>query len=337
MEELEFIEKVGDDDIEASLLEGRVRDFDIEDLGIKMLASKVKTCISEEEIRNTLLNNGFNGIYALPNDMFRQLKENECVNGYYDHVNQRIVINRDYYKDNKDVVVHELLHAYLNCNSRAFVQVDDAAVPYGNGLEEGCCAIIQKVNSINNIDDCVVDGYRYQANLVKQLNVLYKNSPNKKYPNLLHHLLKEPNDFLPAVARLYEGILSKLSDDIEINVSDIGLRSALSVVTVTDSMVEDKEYGFKYMYSICSAINAIYLCLAKKNIRDDKDGNNLFPYLNQVTKTKEDRLLELLLNNDNDYVNRQIDNLSNLLMDQQEELEIYSESKILNYKSLVRK
>lgn len=305
------------------------RNYEVENHGIKMFSKKVRSCISEKEIRDKLINNGFKGVYMFSNDKFRETREDEHVNAYYIPDEQKIVVNSDYYASHEDVVVHELAHAYLNCKNSPEIKVNENNVAYGYGLEEGCCSIIQKANSIKNINDCVCNSYHYQVNLVKQLNALYICSSDKKYPNLIHHLLKEPDDFLPAIERIYEQILSNL--DIEINAREIALKSALSMVTSTDSMVDINGYDFKYMYAINSCMNTVYLFLLDKNIRDGKKHNDLFTNFIQAQKTREERFMSFAASNEKGYFWRQVGVLSNLLIKQQDELEEYSEYAQSNY------
>ena len=309
------------------------RNYEIENLGIKMFAEKVKGCISEEDIRDTLIKNGFNGIYMLPEDQFNEVREDENVKAYYMPDEKKIIVNKDYYQDHKDIIIHELVHAYLNDNSRVTIEINEEFIDYGYGLEEGCCTVIQKTNDINTIEDSAVDVYIYQSHLVKQLNELYKYSPDKKYPNLIHHLLKEPKDFLPAVSRIYESILSKLNLDEDINIREIALRSALSIVTTTDSMVDNKNYNPKSMYTINSCMNTVYLYLASKKIRNENKTNDLFPNFSETQKNDPERLIQLLFGSEVDYFKRQVNIISKLLMMQQEELENCSRytTKIVTY------
>lgn len=313
-----------------TILYKKDRNYDVEELGIKMLAKRVKSCITEDDIRNTLIKNGFNGIYMLSSDEFYQLKDDNNVRAYYAPLASKIIVNSDYYKNHKDIVVHELVHAYLNCKANSLVNINDEDLYYGRGLEEGCCSIIQNVNSIDNIDDCIVNGYHYQTHLIKQLNVLYKYSSSKKYSNLLHHLLIEPDDFIPSIARIYESILNKL----DIDVSDVGLKTALAMVICTDSMLEDKQYDFSEFYKIINSINTIYLFLENKKIRDKNLSHPLFATFKPAIKLDEDRLLELLLGTEKHYFERQVELLSKLLIMFQEEIEKYSEYRMSDYNCL---
>ena len=321
--------------MEKAKFNEKYRNYKAENLGIKMLAKKVKSCISEDDIRNALINNGFKGVYILSNEAFCKVRESESVSAYYMPDEKKIIVNSACYEENHDIVIHELVHAYLDCKNSPEIEVNEECITYGHGLEEGCCAIIQNTNTINNIDNCIIDCYRYQSHLIRQLNVLYKYSPDKKYPNLIHHLLKEPADFLPAIERTYEGILNSLG--IEIDSREIALKSALAIVTSTDAMLDNNDYEFTYMYSINSYMNTVYLFLANKQIRDGKKVNLLFPTFDKTEKTKEDHFEKLIFKKENGYFRRQVNNISSLLMLQQDELEQYSNYTNKNYSVKTKK
>lgn len=316
--------------MEDIILSKKTRDYEVENYGIKLFAKHVKKCLSEEEIRNTLSDNGFNGIYMLSEDEFHMLKD-ESVSAYYEPDSKVIIVNSEHYKKHPDIIAHELLHAYLNCKSSSSINVDESVISYGYGLEEGCCMIIQKASNINNIDNCVANAYHYQTHLVKQLNELYKYSYDKKYPNLIHHLLKEPDDFLPAIARIYESILDKLG--LGINVRNMALRSAFAIVTSSDSMVEDKKYDFYTMHAVNNSINTVYLYLANAKIRNGEENNDLFSNYKEALRTNEETLLYRIFGNDANYFERQVKVISRLLIVQQEEIEKYSETSEMGIKS----
>ena len=118
---------------------------------------------------------------------------------------------------------------------------------------------------------------------------------------------------------------------------DIGLKSAFSIVSITDCMVGDKEYDFKQMYTISSCMNTVYLYLLNKQIRNGEKINNLFPNFEQAKKTKEERLQELIFGDEFSYFSNKSNIILGLLNMQQEELEFYGEYKSPDYKCLKRK
>ena len=84
-------------------------------------------------------------------------------------------------------------------------------------------------------------------------------------------------------------------------------------------------------------MNTVYLFLANKQIRDGKKVNLLFPTFDKTEKTKEDRFEQLIFRKENGYFWRQVNNISSLLMLQQDELEQYSNYTNKNYSVKTKK
>jgi len=282
------------------VLNGKVRNHEIEKIAIEQFLIKTNGCVNRFELEETLKKNCYNGMYLLSSNEFHLVEPKTSICGLYESDYNVIILDEEEYNDENDIAVHELVHAYLNKGINKTITIDHNTVEYGYGLEEGVASIMEKIETIDDIDNCITTSYPYQANLLKQLNILYGYNKNKKYSNLLQHILKEPDTFLHLIPEIYENILrNTLGNDS--GVSSMSLRSAFAIVSMTDIMITNDEADSRRLYQLCSAINTIYLALADQKMRDGDSTHFLFPDLNQIVKTREQRLLNLIFNNEMGY------------------------------------
>jgi len=189
--------------MDISILKGKIRNTKIEEYAIEQMVNKSCGCISYDDVKEALRKNHFKGIYVVTPEEFHEFESDENALGLYNHEARVIILDGEAYIKHPDIAIHELAHAYLCRHDHKLIKVDNVTIDYGLGLEEGFAALMQMVNNINDINQCKVNSYPYQASIFKQLNALYAYSDFKKYPNLMHHMLKEPETFLRAVHDIY--------------------------------------------------------------------------------------------------------------------------------------
>lgn len=318
--------------MDKSILEGKVRNIDIEEYAIDMIVKKTGGYISHDEIKETLRNNGFDGVYVVTPQEFHEVEDDPYAVGLYSHDCRVVLLDGEAYAKQPDIAIHEVIHAYLGRRGCSLVEVDNSKVNYGYGLEEGFAALMQKCDDINDIDNCNVNSYPYQAIIFKQLNVLYQYSDCKKYPSLLHLMLKEPESFLHTLSQIYASILRKFVVNYDF-ISMTSMKTAFAAVSSSDAMVSSDGCQSVEMTKIISSFNTIYLALASKNFRDGVEQHKLFPDLHMIAKTAEERLLGTIFNDESNYILKQLSNLNLVMILHTEEMErLNKEDKNVNSK-----
>ena len=101
-----------------------------------------------------------------------ETEDKDYVSGFYNHDSRVIILNKEDFNKWNDIAVHEFVHAYLNRRNQKRINICGVQADYGMGLEEGAASIIQKVDSIKDIDNFDVDSYIGQSFIFKQLNIL---------------------------------------------------------------------------------------------------------------------------------------------------------------------
>lgn len=299
------------DEVIKQILHKYKRDVNVERYALEQFSKRTKNCISYEEINNTLKDNKYNGIYLVSSFDFKLIEPQYTILGLYNYDYRTIFLNVGEYNKHQDISVHELTHAYLNGHSREVLPNEKIEYSSGAGLEEGIASIIQVVSDIDDIDNCDVCAYEFNSHLFKQLNVLYNYSNYKKYPNLLHHVLKEPNDFLLTVTLIYESILSKHIVDNNC-VRDISVKSSTVLIKVCDILIEENAKTAMF-YQLMNSLNTIYLALADRQMRNMGVINNLFPRLKGLSKNCGMKLSNSVVDNDTQYIKKLIEMINNLL------------------------
>lgn len=296
------------------IIKNKTRNRNVERFAIDELIRKMRGFVDSSTIKDRINKNLYKGLYLVSSEELSRIESNKSVKGIYNSDLGIILIDKDWFNSVNDVAVHEITHAYLNSENKVTISINDKKIRYGAGLEEGVVSIIQKASSVGNIDECIVDSYPYQAHLIKQLNVLYQYNNSKKYKNLLEHLLNEPSSFLPVIFQIYNDILVDALIDKQ-EAIDLSYRCAGAMVSATDLMLDNLDIDEHYIYTIFSNMNAIFLSLADKEIRDEKKKHSLFPIVNKSYKTAEEKLLSTIFNIDiiEGYFIRQKNMLNTLL------------------------
>lgn len=306
--------------VDQDILKKYSRDLEVEQYAKDELLKKTAGFINAQDINRVMRLNKYNGLYLFEPEDFRSTEDKDYVSGFYNHNSRVIILNKEDFNKWNDIAVHEFVHAYLNRRNQKRVNICGVQADYGMGLEEGAASIIQKVDSIKDIDNCDVDSYIGQSFIFKQLNILYQYSNYKKYPNLMHHLLQEPKNFLRAIAGIYESIFIKVFGNNS-ETLDLSFRCAYLNVSITDVITDDEfiDHGnFCYFASTC---NSICLALADEAVRDDRVKNELFPQLSKVIKTPEERLLTHIFDNEGSYFEGKKEMLKKILILCLEEIE----------------
>lgn len=318
------------------VIKDKKRNTNIEKYAINELIKRTDGFIDPSLIKERITKSLYNGVYLVSSEEIIKLNDSKHTKGMYVDDLGLILIDEQWFNRVNDVAVHEIVHAYLNSESKIEILINDKKIGYGMGLEEGAASLVQKVGSISNIDDCQVDSYRYQSHLFKQLNVLYQYSNSKKYKNLLQQLLAEPNQFLSCVFNIYNDILSNTSIERK-EAIELSYKCACAIVSATDTMLEKTDMDYNLIFNIITNINAIYLSLADKSIRDEASNHPLFPSIKDSYISKEERLLSRLFGLEilDGYFNRQkhlLDTLLTMYIYEMDQLEIdtvdYGVSKI---------
>lgn len=280
--------------------------------------------------------NKYNGLYLFEPEKFYATEDKDYVSGFYNHNSRVIILNKEDFNKWNDIAVHEFVHAYLNRRNQKRVKMYGIEADYGMGLEEGAASIIQKVDSIKDIDNCEVVSYVAQSFILKQLNILYEYSDYRKYPNLIHHLLQEPKDFLHTIAGTYESIFIKAFGNNS-ETLDLSFRCAYLNVSITDVMTDDKFIDHSNFCSLASACNSICLALADEDTRDSRIKDESFPQLSKVIKTPEERLLSYIFDNEGTYFEGKKEILKKILILCLEEIEKIKTSSKEDYNSKIKR
>lgn len=306
--------------LNQDILKKYSRNLEVEQYAKEEFLKKTTGFINGEDISRVMRLNKYNGLYLFEPEDFYATEDKEYVSGLYNHDSRVIILNKEDFNKWNDIAVHEYVHAFLNRRNQKRVKMYGIEADYGMGLEEGAASIIQKVDSIKDIDNCEVDSYVIQSFILKQLNTLYEYSDYKKYPNLIHHLLREPKDFLRAIAGTYESIFIKVFGNNS-ETLDLSFRCAYLNVSVTDAMTDDETIDYGNFCSLASTCNSICLALADEDARDGRIQNELFPQLSKVMKTPEERLLTRIFDNEGSYFENQKETLKKILILCLEEME----------------
>lgn len=276
---------------------------------IDELVKKSNKELTKEEIETRLKNNGFNGMYLISSKLYDRYAPKGSA-GFYDKNKKVVCIDINKYYKNTNTAIHELVHSIIDGKFQKDIEVDENLsrnyLTYGYGIEEGIATICEGVQNLQEIDDYQVNHYSKQTNMSKQINKLYEFYSEKKYSNILIHALKEPEDIIPLIPRMYEEILNKNIEKVSANI-DLSRRNAFDVVKGTDVITEEKEDCELYYSS--ELTNAIYLTIADKNLRDGNKNTisnyqKLFTYdfLPKIIKSNEYKLLMTIFGeDDHDY------------------------------------
>jgi len=271
-----------------------------------------------KEIKDTLEKNKFNGVYMLDSKLFSLFRSSNDTLGFYRIPENVIVVCEDSYIPK--IGIHEMGHAFLNVRNQRKIFIDDYKLRYGIGLEEGAMTILMETNNIRFMYDKFTDLYRQQVILFQQLNVLYGYSKLKQYPNLLIHLLKKPEEFLALIKNIYIDIFKTNYSLVD---ESLITRSAFEIIQGADlfaKKLKPRSESFQnYMF-----LNAMYLAIADRDIRDGVKTNNLFIIPEEVLKTNPQKLLCCIFGDETGYMKQQVELLELLLMLIQEELEAYT-------------
>lgn len=295
------------------------RSYKVEKEILTNFSKILKSDISLNNIQDTLDKNGFNGVYILKPDKFSFIPHLGDSIGLYDKIAKVIILNENEYLIDKKVGVHEMGHAYLDGRCESQIIYGTKELSYGKGLEEGAVTLLSctsDIRRINNIDPFV---YAYQSRLFQQLDVLYKYSELRKYDNLLIHLFKEPETFIPLIKNIYENLCKINCAEYEYLTI---LRSAFAMIEGADLLIDCDD---KNIYSLLNCINAIYLNISDSKIRMGQKNNPLFVNAEQFKQTREDIFLEKLFNVKDGYYNRQFTNLNSSIVLLNEKFEQYDE------------
>ena len=289
------------------IIETEKRDYKEEKRILTNFSQILKSSISEDSIKSTLEQNGFNGLYLIDSKLFSLLHKEDAL-GLYSEVEKIIVLNKEAYFNDKKMGIHEIFHAYLDGKAESRIEYNDRPLVYGKGLEEGAATLLSCTSNVKNISKIDPYVYVYQSKLFQQLDALYKYSDLRTYDNLLIHMLKEPKKFIPLIKDIYKNILKTNCpecDDLTI------LRSSFFMVGGVDLLndVDDPS-----VYGLLSFINSIYLNVADRDIRRDRKQHPLFMNDERLKQTREDIFMEEIFGVNDGYYNRQINNLNSSLV-----------------------
>lgn len=267
------------------VIEMSKRDYKLEKVILNSFSSILKGYVTKSEIERRMEENCTNGIYLLEPNVFDQVKHVDNLQGFYDSDDKVIMINALEYKQQPNIAIHELGHAFLNEKNRTIIEILGSKVEYGKGLEEGAVQVLSEVKRVNNLNIKTTSSYVDQVRLFLQLNHLYKKVI-KEYPNLLIHILKSEESFCKLTRKIYEEIIK---DD-----TNLVLRSALAVVSGSDISIETDEFVDEEIMMGINLINSIYLSIIDSNFRNRVVKNPLFIYDDILKLTDEERLLHVI-------------------------------------------
>lgn len=260
------------------LIEMLPRNYEVEKETIAKMSYILKPFVTQKNIKDTLEENGFKGLFIITDDLYNSLfegKSEENANGFYSIFDKIIVIRENEFLENPNIALHEMCHAYLD--DRNVKKIDDiGSFSIGFGIEEGIATVIQNLDNYKNVSKVKPYYYHCQTHLFQQLNELYSYAKIKEYPNLLIHALKKPEIFVSLVRDIYYEILEKNVGSVDMIVSN---RSAHRLLTITDlfvvnsTSITDVE---QQLYSMSADMNSIYLTIADRDIYSGKKDNQLF-------------------------------------------------------------
>jgi len=276
---------------------------------LRNFKSIVKSQIGAKEVNRVLEENGFQGIYIVDKDIYRQVAPSLDSIGFYDSKLRVILLDEaGYYKD-KIIGIHEVAHAYLNGKSNSKIIIDSSELFYGNGLEEGAASLLMSTNNINKIENCYPNSYPLQSRLFQQASVLYQNSDVRCYKNLLVHLFKEPDKFISVLNDVYV-YLAK--DKLNSTDSLLGTRSAYVLMQTADILTFLKTDN-RMLYELVYLLNSLYLTVSDSGFYLGNWDNKLFNIIRQFKMSNEEKLLYALFEDKSAYFSRQDENAHNIL------------------------
>ena len=287
------------------------RDYVEEKKIIEDFSRVLSPCISLDEIKKRLEINGFKGVYILSKENFALV--NKSANSIGMYKDKTIILNQSHYSYYKRSGIHEMGHAFLDGRNER--EIPELSASYGVSLEEGAMSILEVSSNISDINRRSCTAYPLQARIFHQLNTLYGYSKSKEYSNLLIHLFKEPERFIPLVRDIYEDIYKEQLPEFNPILSD---RSALAMVSGTDALIS---YPNDNINSYLNYLNALYLNVADENVRCGNYSDYMFINVNQFLRTNEEKLYQQIFGNDKIYLKNQQAHLEVLLDMINQELE----------------
>lgn len=287
------------------LIENIDRNYKVEKNVINEIGNVLSPFINEKDIKKVLEDNGFNGIYIIPEHLYNKVTDNMNADGFYSVIFKTIIIKEKQYFKNKEIVKHELCHAYLDNKIVRKLYLEGTVNFYGSGIEEGIASVFQSVNSYKNIGSVKPQAYNLQASLFQQLNHLYNYTSFNEYPNLLIHLLKEPEYFLTLIKDIYYEILQKNIGEFDKNLPG---RSALRLITGADLYIEKKPD--RLLYDFIHSMNSLYLTIADEDFLRGESANNLFKISPRFICSAEKLLIYKIFGSMNKIREEQLSNLN---------------------------
>lgn len=234
--------------------------------GITKIAQIFHGLFSKEEIEEKLKKNQFNGFYIVDEEEYIDQNPNPYSKACYNNKTKSIYARKDYLDEK--VIIHELIHAFYDGKINKNI-LEETINSYGSGLEEGIVSIITNSSNIENIEGIKSSDYIYQSYIVRQLNDLYKSYRNQKYDNLIIHSLKEPEDLLPLISRIYSDIIEKNYPNVEKKeIQYLSLRCSMNLISILDETIEIEDFAItapQICYN-CEEINALLLSLENNKV-----------------------------------------------------------------------
>ncbi len=205
------------------------------------------------EIINRFKENDFKGIYYIDDEEYEE-RLHKTSRGMYLPEYQIIFIKKSIYKNSKEVVFHELGHAFIGV--RDCFYTDNKKLVNTIAIQDGAMALFEKSKHISNIDNVdKVSCYVEEALLFRQLNYLYNYSDKKKYDNLLIHYFKEPENIYKIINDIYSSIINSKNDVIT-------LRSTLYMLYLSNDAGDEKENS-RLLFEDLAFLNSLYFALAE--------------------------------------------------------------------------
>lgn len=288
---------------------------------VTLVARKLKNVLTEEDIYKRLEDNHFKGIYFVSNKEFSKLQERGQEIAFYNNFYNVIICNEDKCLNARDVMNHELVHAFITSLIEKSILVGDKAHSYGIGYEEGLAAIIGSIDNLDNLTEYTPCSYSTNVFILKQLNELYLRTDNRKYNNLIELMFKEPEKFFKTILDTYFQILCKFVDATHADYSikeifDISFHSLLNMTVISDIFVEslcfDKFTNTQLNDFFCLArdINSTYFAYSEITKLDfeptDKIEHQLFLFNRRFIypRPEQEELAFLIFNKEayQDYV-----------------------------------
>ena len=314
--------------------------------GIKIIETIFSDVFCKDEIKQKLQENKFEGIYIAADEDYKKIYEQDNTLGGYEETLKIIILNKNFLKNQpEEIVTHELLHAFFNGKLNKKIKIDYDIIRYGIGVEEGIISIATRMKNIkDNINNIKPFSYQIQANIIKQINILYESIENKKYKNIIELALKEPDNVLYYIFKMYKDLIIKIESE-EFDKKDrdyISKRMAFDLIKCLDLITEkNPSIEVKKLLSKIENINSLLIINQKTK---GKIGENSFILSEQFNTTiykqkeKENQQKKLLIQifgekgkkENQKQILKDIDNLNNLGIIYEEKIK--DDHKILNLK-----